>query len=48
MIVGDPLSAPARSAGGRVPRSQVHKLTEKLRASIQDLYQRAVAITGHP
>jgi 1-acyl-sn-glycerol-3-phosphate acyltransferase len=48
MIVGQPLAAPARSAAGRVPRSQVHKLTEDLRASIQDLYQRAVATTGHP
>jgi 1-acyl-sn-glycerol-3-phosphate acyltransferase len=48
LIVGDPLAAPARSAGGRVPRSQVHQLTEDLRTSIQDLYQRAVATTGHP
>ena len=48
MIVGRPLSAPARSAGGRVPRNQVHQLTEDLRASIQDLYERAVDSTGHP
>jgi 1-acyl-sn-glycerol-3-phosphate acyltransferase len=48
MIVGQPLAAPARSASGRVPRSQVHQLTEDLRASLQDLYQRAVATTGHP
>jgi 1-acyl-sn-glycerol-3-phosphate acyltransferase len=48
MIVGQPLAAPARSAGGRVPRSQVHQLTEDLRTSIQDLYQRAVDSTGHP
>jgi hypothetical protein len=48
MIVGQPLAAPARSAGGRVPRSQVHQLTEDLRRSIQDLYQRAVDSTGHP
>jgi 1-acyl-sn-glycerol-3-phosphate acyltransferase len=48
LIVGEPLVAPARSAGGRVPRSQVHQLTEDLRASIQDLYERAVATTGHP
>ncbi len=48
MIVGQPLAAPARSASGRVPRSQVHQVTEDLRASLQDLYQRAVATTGHP
>ena len=48
LIVGEPLAPPARSAGGRVPRSQVHQLTEDLRASIQDLYERAVATTGHP
>jgi 1-acyl-sn-glycerol-3-phosphate acyltransferase len=48
LIVGEPLAAPARSAAGRVPRSQVHKLTEDLRVSIQHLYQRAVATTGHP
>lgn len=48
LIVGEPLAAPARSAGGRVPRSQVHQLTEDLRASIQGLYERAVATTGHP
>ncbi|HEX4244671.1 MAG TPA: lysophospholipid acyltransferase family protein [Acidimicrobiales bacterium] len=48
IIVGTPLAAPERSAGGRVPRSQVHKLTEDLATSIQDLYQRAVATTGHP
>ncbi len=48
MIVGRTLSAPARSAGGRVPRSQVHQMTEDLGASLQDLYKRAVAETGHP
>ena len=41
-------AAPERSAGGRVPRSQVHQLTEHLRTSIEDLYKRAVATTGHP
>lgn len=48
LIVGEPLAPPVRSAAGRVPRSQVHQLTEDLRASIQDLYARAVATTGHP
>ena len=48
IIVGSPLAAPERSAGGRVPRSQVHQLTEHLRTSIEDLYKRAVATTGHP
>ncbi len=48
VVVGDPLTAPARSQGGRVPRSKVHQLTEELRTSIQDLYNRAIATTGHP
>jgi len=41
VVVGDPLAAPARSAGGRVPRSQVHALTEELRAELQRLYDEA-------
>ncbi len=32
LVVGQPLAAPARSARGRVPRTQVHALTEQLAA----------------
>ncbi|HXQ59498.1 MAG TPA: lysophospholipid acyltransferase family protein [Acidimicrobiales bacterium] len=41
VVVGQPLQAPARSAKGRVPRTQVHALTEVLRAELQALYDMA-------
>ncbi len=41
LVVGEPLAAPARSARGRVPRHQVHELTEQLRAELQRLYDEA-------
>jgi 1-acyl-sn-glycerol-3-phosphate acyltransferase len=41
LIVGAPLAAPARSAKGRVPRHQVHALTEQLQAELQTLYDAA-------
>lgn len=46
VVVGRPLSAPARSQRGRVPRHQVHELTEQLRAQLQDLYALAQARSG--
>jgi 1-acyl-sn-glycerol-3-phosphate acyltransferase len=46
VVVGDPLAAPARSARGRVPRHQVHELTEHLRAELQRLYDRAQERVG--
>ena len=41
VVVGEPLAAPERSARGRVPRHQVHALTEQLRAELQTLYDAA-------
>jgi len=41
LVVGTPLAAPARSARGRVPRTQVHALTEQLRVELQALYDAA-------
>jgi 1-acyl-sn-glycerol-3-phosphate acyltransferase len=41
VVVGEPLAAPARSARGRVPRHQVHALTEQLRDELQHLYDQA-------
>jgi 1-acyl-sn-glycerol-3-phosphate acyltransferase len=41
VVVGTPLAAPARSAKGRVPRTQVHALTEALREELQTLYDMA-------
>jgi 1-acyl-sn-glycerol-3-phosphate acyltransferase len=43
LVVGAPLAAPERSARGRVPRSQVHTLTEQLRVELQSLYDTAQA-----
>ncbi|MHB1548199.1 MAG: lysophospholipid acyltransferase family protein, partial [Acidimicrobiales bacterium] len=40
LLVGDPILPPARSPGGRIPRSQVHETTEALARSLQDLYDR--------
>jgi 1-acyl-sn-glycerol-3-phosphate acyltransferase len=41
LVVGEPLPAPARSAKGRVPRHQVHALTERLQVELQTLYDQA-------
>jgi len=41
IVVGPPIPAPERSARGRVPRSQVHALTEQLNAELQRLYDDA-------
>lgn len=46
LVVGDPIAAPARTEGGRVPRSRIHGLTEALGASLQELFDRAVTTTG--
>jgi 1-acyl-sn-glycerol-3-phosphate acyltransferase len=48
LVVGQPLAAPARSARGRVPRTQVHVLTEQLRAELQTLYDEAQRRVGKP
>ncbi|MGA2522012.1 MAG: lysophospholipid acyltransferase family protein [Acidimicrobiales bacterium] len=41
VVVGEPLAAPERSARGRVPRTQVHALTERLCQELQALYDEA-------
>ena len=46
LIVGQPIAPPARTGSGRVARSTIHQLTEELTASLQDLYDRSVAVTG--
>ena len=46
LIVGQPIAPPARTGSGRIPRSTIHKLTEELTASLQDLYDRSVGVTG--
>jgi 1-acyl-sn-glycerol-3-phosphate acyltransferase len=44
--VGEPLAPPERGESGRVPRSRVHRLTEQLTVSLQELYDRAVEVAG--
>jgi 1-acyl-sn-glycerol-3-phosphate acyltransferase len=46
LVIGEPIVAPAASTSGRVPRSAVHATTEQLRATVQELYDRSVAVTG--
>jgi 1-acyl-sn-glycerol-3-phosphate acyltransferase len=46
LIVGTPIAPPARTGAGRVSRSTIHRLTEELTTSLQDLYDRSVAATG--
>ncbi|MHB1710116.1 MAG: lysophospholipid acyltransferase family protein [Acidimicrobiales bacterium] len=46
LVVGDPIAAPARTEAGRVPRSQLHRLTEELTSAIQELYDRSVSSVG--
>ena len=41
VVVGPAIAPPERSARGRVPRSQVHVLTEQLGAELQSLYDDA-------
>ncbi len=44
LLVGDPILPPARSPGGRIPRSQVHETTVTLERALQDLYDRTEGV----
>jgi 1-acyl-sn-glycerol-3-phosphate acyltransferase len=46
LVVGPPIAAPARTKGGRVPRSQLTAMTDELTDTLQQLYDRSVATTG--
>ena len=46
VVVGPALEPPPRSSLGRVPRHQVHELTERLRAELQRLYDVAQERAG--
>ncbi len=48
LLVGDPIPAPERSDAGRVPRSAVGALTERLHVELQDLFDEAQALAGRP
>ncbi len=46
LVVGAAIPAPARSSKGRVPRHQVHEVTEHLRAELQRLFDEAQTRAG--
>jgi hypothetical protein len=48
LVVGDPIPAPARSEGGRVPRSGVAELTARLHTELQILFDDAQQRAGRP
>ena len=48
LLVGDPIPAPERSEAGRVPRSAVGALTERLHGELQDLFDEAQVLAGRP
>lgn len=48
LVVGDPIPAPARTEKGRVPRSAVSALTERLHGELQELFDDAMARAGRP
>jgi 1-acyl-sn-glycerol-3-phosphate acyltransferase len=48
LVVGDPIPAPARSEGGRVPRSGVGELTARLHVELQALFDDAQQQAGRP
>jgi 1-acyl-sn-glycerol-3-phosphate acyltransferase len=48
LVLGDPIPAPARTEGGRVPRSAVAALTEQLHGELQILFDEAQRRAGTP
>lgn len=47
IVVGEPMSPPAPSEGGRTSRRAVHDLTLRLRDEIQRLFDEAEELAGH-
>ena len=48
LLVGDPIPAPPRSEGGRMPRSAVGALTQELHTVLQGLFDEAQVLAGRP
>lgn len=46
LVVGAAIPPPARTGAGRIGRTRVHQATEELAGTLQDLYDRSVAVTG--
>lgn len=48
LVIGDPIAAPARTEGGRMPRSAVGAVTQELHTVLQDLFDEAQVLAGYP
>jgi 1-acyl-sn-glycerol-3-phosphate acyltransferase len=48
LIVGQPIPAPERTEGGRVPRSAVTALTAQVQTAVQALFDEAQVRAGCP
>jgi 1-acyl-sn-glycerol-3-phosphate acyltransferase len=48
LIVGDPMPPPARTEQGRMPRSAVSALTQRLHGALQELFDEAQRLAGRP
>ena len=48
LLVGEPLRPPERTESGRVSRSAVRELTEKLQADVQRLFDEASSLSARP
>jgi 1-acyl-sn-glycerol-3-phosphate acyltransferase len=46
LIVGEPIRPSAVTGKGRISRSRTQKTTEELAATLQELYDRSVSVTG--
>jgi hypothetical protein len=48
LLVGDPIAPPPMTEGGRVSRSAVRALTERLEGDVQRLFDEAQRLAGSP
>lgn len=46
IVVGEPIPAPARAEGGRVPRRAIAELSATLHTTLQDLFDQAMEAAG--
>lgn len=46
LVVGEPVVTPSSPGKGRISRSRIERTTEELAATLQELYDRAVSVTG--
>ena len=46
LVVGNPIAPPALSAGGRVPRQELTRVSAELHKELQELFDRALMLAG--